>query len=449
MTNRAFVRIALSAAATLWMVLLLACGGSVNGNLLGGPGECAPVPCSLGLSWDAESCSCQAVLDGGLGLTVEVDATADCTQGLCPAGLVAETRGGVCACVPPQQPQPVDASVTVDASTVLVIDASPPHDASITSVRDAQVNDASYFYPDASTLGYDGSLYCNPGYCGVGYTEDQNCNCVACPNTTCPAGQTPGNGCTACAACPYACPADFEYAAGCNCVPRGTDAGIVSQVGGPDAGQGCNLEGYYTCSAGSWCELGICPDNKTQYGCYCSVDGKATCDVECPTPPPCNIPGQGTCPYGATCAYGSCAGSNSELVCYCESNGQAYCYSSSCADGGPNVVADAGPSQGGVTCLLEGYTVCSAGSFCSLGTCPDGTTYGCFCNQDGTATCDLSCPPPAPCEIPGEGSCPYNTTCTYGTCSGATGTLLSCSCGYGGNVNCYTNSCGGGGLDGG
>ena len=82
------------------------------------------------------------------------------------------------------------------------------------------------------------------------------------------------------------------------------------------------------------------------------------------------------------------------------------------------------------------------GQYCQLGTCPDGTPYGCTCNADGTTTCNLVCPPPAPCVIPGEGTCPYGQSCTYGTCNGTSGSQLTCYC-QGSYASCYTTSCGG------
>jgi hypothetical protein len=329
-----------------------------------------------------------------------------------------------------------------------------PFDVSVypdTSIYDVYYPPYDVYYPP--DVGDD--VNCPPYYCGNGYTTDQFCQCVPC-NSTCPYGQQAGPGCNGCVACPYQCPANFDYGPNCGCVPHGTEAGAPPPTdGGDGGGVTCQIEGYYSCTAGSWCELGICPGGTTQYGCYCNMDGTATCDLSCPVPPPCAIPGQGTCPYGAQCVYGSCANNpNGDLlVCSCNSGGpsggSAYCYTASCADGGPfigdgGIFEDGGGNDAGVTCLLEGYRSCSAGSFCSLGTCPNGTTqYGCLCNADGTATCDLTCPAPPPCVIPGEGTCPYGTQCTFGTCNGGVGTTLTCYCAYGGSANCYTSSCSG------
>jgi hypothetical protein len=235
----------------------------------------------------------------------------------------------------------------------------------------------------------------------------------------------------------------------------------MPQPDASDGGVSCLLEGYNSCAAGSWCRLGTCPDGTTQYGCYCNANGTATCSLTCPVPAPCTIPGQASCPVGSQCLYGSCTNnpSGALLVCSCNAYGGYYgdagsggnsasCYTASCADGGPQYLDAGNPVDGGVTCLLEGYTSCPAGSWCALGTCPGGQQYGCQCNQDGTATCDLVCPQPAPCQIPGEGTCPYGQQCVFG-CNGTTsGTGLSCSCNYyGGSAYCSTVSCSSVGRD--
>jgi hypothetical protein len=315
-------------------------------------------------------------------------------------------------------------------------------------------------YPVYDSQPYD-TLYCPywyypPNYCGPGYSLSQTtCQCVSCPNT-CPYGQTPSAGCGACTACTSVCPTGFQYGPNCTCVPDGVEAGPMPQPDAADAGVSCLLEGYTNCAAGAWCQLGTCPDGKTQYGCYCNSDGTATCSMTCPVPPPCTIPGQASCPAGAQCVYGSCTNnaSGDVLVCSCSSYGYYYgydagsnpnyasCYTASCADGGPQLFDAGTPTDGGVTCLLGGYTSCPAGSWCALGSCPGGQQYGCTCNEDGTATCDLVCPQPAPCDIPGEGTCPYGHTCVFG-CNGTTsGTGLSCSCNYyGGGAYCSSIAC--------
>ena len=148
--------------------------------------------------------------------------------------------------------------------------------------------------------------------------------------------------------------------------------------------------------------MGTCPDGQTTYGCYCDLQGHLTCQIECPAP----------------------------------------------------------ARDGGVTCLLEGYdygpnapgaVTCNAGSFCAMGTCPNSNTqFGCVCNADGTATCDLECPPPASCVIPGEGTCPSGSQCTYGICDGSSSAILACPC-FDGTASCYMSSCpeGDSGSDGG
>jgi hypothetical protein len=344
--------------------------------------------------------------------------------------------GGVCACLPVDAGEPPDVSVGDDVSDVTVYpDVDYP---------DVYYSPDGYYVPDEGPP----DAICPPYFCGNGYALDSFCMCVPC-TSTCPNGEQPGPGCSGCVACPAKCPANFDQGPNCGCIPH--DAGPPPPI---DAGDGggvtCLLEGYYHCNAGAWCQLGTCPDGSTQYGCYCNADGTATCSLSCPVPPPCDIPGEGTCPYGAECVYGSCAGNSSGNVFVCSCNrgmlggpGNAYCYTASCADGGP-FLPDSGVAQdGGATCLIEGYRSCAAGSFCSLGTCPDGTTqYGCFCNADGTANCNLTCPAPPACQIPGEGSCPYGSQCIYGTCNGSSGTELSCYCGYGGYATCNTTSCG-------
>jgi len=403
--------------------------------------------------------------DGTGGLAT--DGGNPCVGLACPAGWSLTLLGGQCGCV------------LTDTGPAGLEDApSEPPDAMYLDATYYESPDASYYdYQDASPepfpvesgtvdgpfcpfFGPPGGPPVPPGFCPNGYVLSESCQCISCTNS-CPIGQTPGPSCNGCVACNYACPAGFDAGPSCGCVPHGTDAGNppppadsgthpADSGSQQDGGSGvtCLLQGYTQCAAGSWCELGICPDNKTQYGCFCNADGTATCDVNCPRPPDCTIPGEGDCPYGAQCVYGSCSGNSSSdlFICSCGYGGSASCYTASCADGGPSL-GDAGNlydgSSTGTTCLLEGYDSCPAGSFCSLGTCPDGTTqYGCTCNADGTATCNLTCPIPPPCEIPGEGTCPSETQCTFGTCEGDAGTQLYCNC-YQGTANCYTSACNG------
>jgi hypothetical protein len=399
----------------------------------GGVG-CAVRPCPSGAPLNLATCECEV----GTGVPGATDATAGCPPEPCPPNSFLVLQGDACFCAPVGS-RP-DAGETSDATTDGPYDASP-RDSGFPRDAPAFVFDAPQ---DEGTYPYDSS-YCYYDYygCGTGYAVTPSCTCELCPNT-CPVGQMPGPSCAGCVACATTCPAGFDYGPSCGCVPHGTSPGPTP----PDGGNGvtCLLEGYQSCNAGSWCELGTCPDGKTQYGCYCNADGTATCSLSCPVPPPCTIPGHTDCPPGRECVYGSCASdpSGDLLICQCSSygdSGTAYCYTASCADGGPTNLPDAGSDNGGVTCSLEGYYSCSAGSWCSLGTCPDGTTqYGCFCNADGTSTCNLVCPTPPPCQIPGEGTCPYGTSCIYG-CSGPTGTGLSCYCQWGGTANCSTASC--------
>jgi hypothetical protein len=51
------------------------------------------------------------------------------------------------------------------------------------------------------------------------------------------------------------------------------------------------------------------------------------------------------------------------------------------------------PADAARGCYLQGYVYCPVGTWCPLGTCPDGITpYGCLCNPDGTTSCQLDCP---------------------------------------------------------
>jgi hypothetical protein len=411
-------------------------------------GTCLPEPCPSGAPWNASTCSCESVTVGN------TDASDLCTSLSCPVGYVVGLVGASCVCLQLQQqevpdvwvsPPAEDASLE-DSTTTVGLDVwyVPPPDGDLYY---AEAGDAYSYPPPTDAISCPYYYYYG---CDAGYTLGANCQCEACPNT-CPPGQVAGNGCTGCYACTAACPAGFHYGTNCSCVPNGIDAGPP-----PDASDGggvsCLLQGYNSCPAGTWCQLGTCPGGTTQYGCYCGADGTATCSVTCPVPPPCTIPGQASCPAGSQCVYGSCASNPTGDLLVCSCNSYAYgggnnasCYTASCADGGPQYLDAGNPGDGGgVRCLLEGYTSCPAGSWCSLGTCPDGTTqYGCQCNQDGTATCNLVCPQPAPCQIPGEGSCPYGHQCLFGCNGTTTGTGLSCSCNYGGSAYCSTASCSG------
>jgi hypothetical protein len=418
------------------MVVVAACGGHSVGltgvDAAGTVGfedaGCAPEPCPSSAPWNPVTCSCDAAF-ADAGLVDDVDGTSGCPAMPCPSGSVLTHQGGACFCLF----QPSDAG----APDSTLRDATPPSDTGVPDVVDDENLDVFQYF-DAPYYPYDGQCYSYYD-CGPGYALSASCTCEPC-TATCPNGEMPGTGCNGCIACTKTCPTGFDDGPSCSCVPHGTEAGPMQP---PDAGGvTCRLGAYQTCSAGAWCELGVCQDGKTQYGCYCNADGTATCSLTCPVPPSCTIPGQAAvCPPGRECVYGSCSDPSAELlVCQCSSygdGGSAYCYTTSCGEGGP-YLPDAG--TGDVTCMLEGYTPCSAGSWCSLGTCPDGTQYGCTCNADGTATCDLNCPPPPSCNVPGEGTCPYGTSCIFG-CSGAAGTGLSCYCEYGGSASCSTISC--------
>jgi hypothetical protein len=461
--NQAIHRFALAILASS-ASLLLACGGqSANvpeGADSGVTETCLETPCSSNMVWNQARCQCDP-LDASAPVVDVVTTT--CPQIRCPAGSVQGVVGNTCACVPIDAGNPADSTLPIDARAD-VSSTHPPHDAT-NDVSDAVadvIEEPDVYIEPPDVYFYDAPPpNCDPTQCGPGFVAVPTnsgsfgyyCQCVACAND-CPSGQTPAAGCGGCTACSYKCPAGFEYGSGCNCGPPGTDAGPNTADSGPyppDAAKAtCLLQGYTTCSAGSWCQLGTCPDGTTQYGCYCNPDGTANCDLVCPIPPPCTIPGQAPCPYGSQCVYGDCAAdaSSNALVCSCNSGASASCYTSSCG----NLIDDGGSEggvagDGGVTCLLEGYTSCSAGSWCQLGICPDNVTpYGCTCNADGTATCSLTCPP-ASCTIPGEGTCPIGSSCTFGTCTSSSGTRLSCYCYSAGNAYCNTVSCADAGGD--
>jgi hypothetical protein len=450
-------RIALQLCALLLAVLLVACGGRSDSLGQGNPGDqaddgssfetdggssCLPMPCPSEAPWNPSLCACELLDDGGE--PVLVDASPQCGDIACPAYTFLEVLDNECLCVAyPEE------------------DASPPEDGG------PDVDDAPYYYfPDSSPVDdapyyyYDvypveaapgDGPYCGYVYCSPGYMTDAYCNCVAC-NTVCPLGEMPQYGCGECAPCTTVCPAGFtQTGPNCGCVPQGVDAGPPPPPeAGVDAGAGCSLEGYTQCPPNSWCSLGTCGDGKTQYGCYCNADGTTTCNLACPQPPACEIPGLGTCPSGTSCLYGACQGdAGSLLYCQCN-NGSTYCDTLPCSEA--YYFQDAGPSDGGPSvdagpgCYLEGYTQCPTGSYCALGTCPNGSQYGCTCNADGTTDCNLSCPPPGPCTIPGLGTCPYGQNCTFGSCSSSASTELICYCENGGYANCYSASCGGQGY---
>jgi hypothetical protein len=290
-------------------------GGTVANEDAGPSNPCTDVcPLGTGPYPVPPLCECPALpIDAGP-IFIE-DATAPCAGLTCPEGSYPTYDGGACGC------------------TWYEEDAGPG------GYPDAPYypEDAPYYYPDAPYYPYDAA--CPPTACGEGYEATPECQCIACANS-CPPGETPNAGCTACAACPDPCPSGFEFGEGCGCKPIGANDAAAPPA---DAGIYCEIGGYGQCAAGSWCELGVCQDGVTQYGCYCDASGVATCDLTCPPPPPCNIPGLGTCAYGQECTYGSCSDAGAVLSCFCESAGQAYCYTTGCgADAGVIYVDDAG-----------------------------------------------------------------------------------------------------------
>ncbi|MGH7734485.1 MAG: hypothetical protein ACREOE_12495, partial [Gemmatimonadales bacterium] len=372
----AFPVLLVAAAGAL---LLLACGGTAvergsNGDGGGITGSdsatCDVLPCPSNASWDPTLCEC--VTSPGSG----------CGDVMCPRGQSVQYLHGSCVC------QLVDNGSDASDGDLLDADVSDSTDgqpADVTSFDEGPAVDSPYDYdvqPSYDGMPYyadgypvDQEVYCGySSYCGPGYTWEASngyCQCVAC-QMVCPNGETPDNSCTSCVACTTACPAGFYVGQNCNCIPDGVDAGPPPIIeAGPMTGEGgstpgCTLEGYRTCPLGSWCELGVCPDNKTQYGCYCDTAGNTTCNLACPQPQACTIPGLGTCAAGQACIFGAsaCQGdSGSVLECSCYSNGgNASCYSLSCAQYesyyGPDSGFDSGPSDtdGGPSCYLQGYT---------------------------------------------------------------------------------------------
>jgi hypothetical protein len=157
-----------------------------------------------------------------------------------------------------------------------------------------------------------------------------------------------------------------------------------------------------------------------------------------------------TCPSGETPVAGctGCTACPFQCPQGFDYGGGCNCVPTGTSDAGPDAAIDAGP----ITCQIGGYWgTCYAGSWCGIGICPDGVTqYGCYCNADGTATCQNVCPVPPPCTIPGWGTCAYGASCTFGSCGDAGGTELQCYCQQGGQAYCNTFSCGGvdaGGFD--
>jgi len=523
---------------------LAGCGGEdqveVNSPVEAGPDAadaCVPISCVSNSTWSASQCRCIGIdgsvrdsasdgsadsanandamadaadtgPDGSLDASAEAAPDSSANQLDAPGDVSSDTGSDGAVAVHDAM---ADVSVGHDSSSL--IDATPPPGDSTTGLPDSGDRDSSG--PSADSAPYDVipifdspiaedtgiSPWCAPiGYtCPNGYVMDSMCKCELC-SMTCPAGETPGSGCQSCVACPYSCPAGYDLGPNCACTPHVTDSGIDtgtesdsgdSSTGVHDAeadasdasaASSCLLGGSVYCNVDSWCQMGVCPDGKTQYGCYCNSDGTSSCSLNCPGATSCEIPGEsGECPLGSNCMYGSCSSSSSAvLICNCYNNGSvgigiiggsggtgtggvgipypvtggssgASCYTTTCGDldggsldsGTSYYIPDGGPVQPG--CLIEGYLGCPAGQYCALGTCPNGTTYGCTCNLDGGADCKMNCGT-TDCVIPGEGTCRDGTSCNFGSCEDAGASILSCSC-YAGSASCYTQTCSS--LDGG
>jgi len=517
---------------------LSACGGTqaeIDNGVDGADIDaCVAVSCGLNSTWSASQCRCVAtggsVTDSaskGLpdsansntaypdapvtGSDAAVDAPIDSAPDIADAGInhsdapvenvpdtgIADTSSDA---VVATHDAMADVSSSHDSSTGF--DATPPSTDATFGAPDSADADSSTIWIVPDAMMYDvvpsfdspayqdvvTSPYCPPFpySCPNGYTMNSTtCGCELC-SMTCPAGETPGPNCQSCIACPYSCPAGYDVGPSCSCTPHVTDSGVPTgdaNPGVPDAetdaseagSRNCLLGGNMYCNAGSWCQMGVCPDGTTQYGCYCNSDGTSTCSLNCPGTTSCDIPGEpGVCPLGVDCMYGTCSSSSSTvLICNCYNNGAigigygggtgsgggivvlpptmggsgASCYTTTCGDldagngfdGGPinYYVPDGGPVP--PACLIEGYLACPVGQFCALGTCPSGTPYGCTCNADGGANCNMNCGT-TDCDIPGEGICPDGTSCNFGSCADAGASILTCSC-YGGAASCYTSSC--------
>jgi hypothetical protein len=362
----------------LFLASLASIAGCAGHSTVLGSGEdvdgaCTPTACAAGSVWDEASCSCAAGLPDA-GPVVQPDATVPtCPPLACPPGWGSGVLQGQCACVM-LDAGPPDATVPTDGS---LTDAPPSDDSSSdANPTDANPTDANPTDapPDAD---YDA---CNI-YCPYPQVMGPGCTCQCTPNW-CGAGYaaTPQCGCTPCT---NACPSGSSPAAGCgSCVACSfpCSAGFMF-------GDGCSCVP---------CAPDICPSGKTP-GSGCN-----TC-VACTN----------ACPAGFT--YGE--------ECGCV----------------PDGVDASVPADSGVTCSIGGYNgTCAAGSWCPLGTCGDGKTqYGCYCNPDGTATCNVTCPL---CTIPGVGMCSYDAWCTFGTCAGDASEQLECYC-YAGGSSCQTLSC--------
>ncbi len=283
-------------------------------------------------------CSCVSTFpdDGGCVCTpYGCNCGFDASCAPCPSGTQLDSND--CQCIP------LDASVDAHAG-----------------------NDASVG-PGCWLEGYQycpGDTWCELGSCPNGTQTGCYCNanCKASCSVECPPpapcyipsfGDCPAGASCAVGPCPN--PADGSVV--CFCSQDGTFSCDSScngaSDGGPetgptptDAGPGCYLSvgygypygpygGTEFCASGTFCELGVCPDGVTQYGCFCNADGTASCSLSCPPPPPCYVPGYGDCAVNTTCTVGMCPNNGGPINCTCYQGGSYTC-SGSC-DG-----ADAG-----------------------------------------------------------------------------------------------------------
>lgn len=251
----------------------------------------------------------------------------------CPSGTTLDTSS--CQCIP------LDASV----------DAAPKGDASTG--------------PGCWLEGYDycaSDTWCTLGYCPDGTQTGCFCNATgtATCSVQCPAPPpcyipTYGN-CPAAATCivaPCANPQDGSIS--CTCSQDGSyscdgscsgpvDGGIVDASTGTstDAGPGCWFSvgyggvpvgppgilpfgGTQYCASNTYCQLGVCEDRVTPYGCFCNADGTSTCTLACPPPPPCYIPGYGNCAVNTSCDIGACPAGGGSISCFCSQGGYYDC----------------------------------------------------------------------------------------------------------------------------
>jgi hypothetical protein len=297
-----------------------------------------PVPDAFPYTPDSSPCSFLPTNYCGPGYALDGCSCVQCSSSSCPSG---QTPGAGCnGCIACSSKCPQGFVFGAGCSCVPTGTVQPAIDGG---------------GPTCTLGGYNtcgAGQWCSLGTCPDGQTQ-YGCYCDSQGHSTCqlecptpPPCTIPGQG-----TCPYGseclfgtCGSGSDSLLACSCYQNGQaycstvscEAGVTLPDGGVTDGGGgvtCLLEGYVTCNAGSFCPVGTCPDNQTQYGCFCNADGTATCDLDCPPPAPCVIPGEGTCPSGTQCQYGTCNGtSGSILSCSCYA-GNASCYTYSCAQG--------------------------------------------------------------------------------------------------------------------